>query len=174
MNQINNRAGRSSEERKRVFPKEISSGLIIFKRGRKGLRYLLLYHGHGYWNFPKGKIEKEERSFEAAVRETTEETGLSGADLKIDKNFKAYERFTFYRNRRKIYKLVILYLAETEKDEIKVSSEHEGYGWFAFSEARKLLLKYQENLKILTRAHFYLKQKHSSPKATSGIEAKRN
>lgn len=143
-------------DKKEPLPKEISSGIIIFKRTPEGLRYLLLYHGHGYWNFPKGKLEREERSLEAAIRETAEETGLHERDLKLVRNFKAYEHFTFYRNKRKIFKIVILYLARTEKSQITVSSEHEGYGWFAFAEAKKLLARYPENLKILTRVHGFL------------------
>jgi len=137
---------------------EIASGLIIFRRNREGLKFLLLYHGNGYWNFPKGKLEKEERSFRAALREVREETGLAERDLKIVRNFKAYERFSFRRNRQKIFKIVILYLAETDKHRIRISDEHSGYGWFSFSESRKLLAKYKENLMIVSNAYAFLEK----------------
>ena len=54
------------------FKKEISAGFVVFRKTEEGLKFLLLYHGHNYWNFPKGKIESEERSLEAAFRETKE------------------------------------------------------------------------------------------------------
>jgi len=37
--------------------REISAGIIIYRRTLKGPKFLLLYHGNNYWNFPKGKIE---------------------------------------------------------------------------------------------------------------------
>ena len=68
--------------------KEISAGIIIYRKTEDGLKFLLLYHGRGYWNFPKGKIESEERSFQTALREIKEETGLSRDDLKLNQHFK--------------------------------------------------------------------------------------
>ncbi|MBI3114736.1 MAG: NUDIX domain-containing protein, partial [Candidatus Harrisonbacteria bacterium] len=47
--------------------KTVSAGIIIFRRTKEGLKYLLLYVGRGYWNFPKGKIEKAERSWQTAL-----------------------------------------------------------------------------------------------------------
>jgi len=143
------------------FPqnKEIASGLIIFRRDREGLRFLLLYHGNGYWNFPKGKIEPAEKSFAAALREVREETGLRSTDLRLVKNYKTYERFCFYRHRRKISKTVILYLAETKVRLIKISDEHVGYAWFSFSETKKILAKYKENLNIINNVHLFLKKR---------------
>ena len=63
--------------------KEISAGIIIYRKTLEGVKFLLLYHGGGYWNFPKGKIEAEEKSFQAALREIREETGLIKQDLKF-------------------------------------------------------------------------------------------
>ena len=115
------------------MPKEISAGIIIYHKTREGIKFLLLYHGGSYWNFPKGKIEKEEKSFQAALREIREETGLGQGDLKFKSNFKVYEKFTFWRrivNKNvKVFKIVIFYLAETKNPIIKISKEHNGYGW---------------------------------------------
>lgn len=38
---------------------------------------ILLIHRRGYWDLPKGKIEKNETVSEAAIREVEEETGLT-------------------------------------------------------------------------------------------------
>src|SRR3989344_4705919 len=85
------------------FKKEISAGFIVFRRTPEGVKFLLLYHGHNYWNFPKGKIESEERSLEAAFRETKEESGLGRHDLRLMNNFKVYQKFSFRRRSDKHY-----------------------------------------------------------------------
>ena len=56
--------------------KVISAGIIIFRKVKGDCKFLLLYHGHNYWNFPKGKLEATERSWQAALREVREDTGL--------------------------------------------------------------------------------------------------
>lgn len=138
--------------------KIISAGIIIFRKTREGYKFLLLYHGRNYWNFPKGKLEESEKSWQAALREVKEETGLKQTELKFIENFKAYERFMLTRGKEKAFKIVILYLAETHQPNITVSFEHEGYAWFTFAEARKVLAHYPDNIKILTTAYDFLKK----------------
>lgn len=136
--------------------REISAGIIIYRKTREGLKFLLVYHGGGYWNFPKGKIEQEEKSFQAAVREVKEEVGLRLSDLKFERNFKVYERYIFRRKSQKIFKIVIFYLAETKRTQIKLSYEHSGYAWFTYKEASKILRKYKDSQKVLTQARGFL------------------
>ncbi len=142
--------------------REISAGIIVYRKTREGLKFLILYHGRNYWNFPKGKIESEiqEKSFPAALREVREETGLSRSDLRFNQYFKTYEKFTFWRRlgneNIKVFKIVIFYLAETKKSVVRVSKEHEGYGWFTYKEAMKILSKYKDTQKILTQANEFL------------------
>lgn len=147
----------------------ISAGIIVFRRAKDGIKFLILYHGRNYWNFPKGRLEKSERSYQAALREVQEETGLKPADLKIVGNFKAFERFFYRRGKERIFKVVILYLAETRQVNVAVSHEHEGYGWFSFSEAMKVLSKHKDSQKILQQAYSHIgkglrKQKNPRPK----------
>ncbi|MDO8443041.1 MAG: NUDIX domain-containing protein [bacterium] len=142
--------------------REISAGIIIYKRlkdrdDKIETKYLLLYQGRGYWNFPKGKLESNERSFEAAIRETGEETGILPMNLRMDRNFKEPDRYVFQHEGNKVYKLVLFYLAETNKPEIKLSKEHEGYGWFLFRDAIKLL-KHPNSQFILKKANEHLKK----------------
>lgn len=141
--------------------REISAGIIIYRKTKEGLKFLLLYHGGGYWNFPKGKIEAEEKSFQAALRETKEETGLGNGDIIIDQRFKAYEKFVFWRGhgakKQKVFKVVIFYLAEAKKPQIGISYEHDGYGWFTYKEAMKILLKYKDSQRVLKQANDLLK-----------------
>jgi len=139
--------------------REISAGIIVYRRSPEGPKFLILYHGHGYWNFAKGKIESEERAFAAAFRETREETGISSHDLRLENNFKAYERFTFRRDGQPVFKVVIFYLAETKSATVKLSDEHEGYGWFAFRDAKRILGRYRDSQRVLQQSYDFLRQK---------------
>ena len=144
--------------------REISAGIIAYRTTAEGPRFLILYHGHGNWNFPKGKIANEEKSFQTAVREMREETGLTRNDLRFNENFKTSENFTFWRNKEKIYKTIVLYLAETtsqrirlpEKREDEEGERHEGYGWFTYKEALKILTK-EDSQRVLKQAYAFLR-----------------
>jgi bis(5'-nucleosidyl)-tetraphosphatase len=136
--------------------KVVSAGIIVFRKTTEGIKFLVLYHGGDYWNFPKGKLEAEERSWQAAFREVREETGLKQNELKLITDFKEYEKFYFKRGNEKIFKVVILYLAETKQAQITLSNEHEGYGWFTFAQAKKMLARHKDNLRILNQAYSYL------------------
>lgn len=143
--------------------REISAGIIIYKRlkdrdGKIDTKYLLLYHGRGYWNFPKGKLEQDERSFEAALRETAEEAGILPRNLRMERNFKESDRYIYQREGNKIFKIVVFYLAQTNQPEIKLSPEHDGYGWFLYKDAVKLL-KHHNSKFILKKANDYLTRK---------------
>lgn len=136
--------------------KEIAAGVIVVRKTTEGPKFLLLYHRGQYWNFPKGHIEKEERSLDAAIRETCEETGLKKKDLRVLRGFREYERFYFKKGRETIFKVVIMYLAETRKSRIRISYEHQGYAWFLYREARQILARYKENQKILEDAYRFI------------------
>lgn len=146
--------------------KVISAGIIIFRKTREGFKFLLLYHGRNYWNFAKGKLEASERSWQAAFREVQEETGLKPSELHQMRDFKTYERFMM-GGKNGVFKVVILYLAETRQPRVTVSHEHEGYGWFTFSEAKYVLSKYPENVRILTTAHDFLRKNQPRPKSAA-------
>lgn len=119
-----------------------------------------MYHRGAYWNFPKGKIEKEERSFEAALRETREETGLTSRDLRVMRDFKTREQFAFRRSSQKVFKVVIFYLAETRNAQVRISDRsHQGYGWFPYREASRILGKYEESQKVLKEANDFISGK---------------
>lgn len=137
--------------------REISAGIIIYRKTPEGPVFLLLYHGHGYWNFPKGKIESEEKALQAALREVREETGLRHNDIFLNRAFRAHERFVFHRQKEKVFKIVIFYLAETKQARITVSDEHTGYGWFAYRDALKILGKYKDSQRVLIQATRFIR-----------------
>jgi DNA polymerase len=139
------------------------AGFVIFRRTEKGIKFLLLYKGGTYWNFPKGHFESGETGLEAALRETYEETGLKKSDLKIIPEFRAYEKFSFPSGNQMIYKNLILYLAETNKEEIKIAPrEHFGFGWFLYRDAVKTIgKKYSGVKKVLKQAENFIKKYYS-------------
>ncbi len=147
-----------------MFMREISAGLIIYKRekdrdGKTQVKYLLLYHGRGYWNFPKGKLEKDERGYQAALREVEEETGIAPRFLRVEKNFRLTDKYIYQREGQKIFKIVIFFLAQALQSQVKLSYEHEGYGWFLHKDAQNLL-KHQNIRTILKRANDFLRRKN--------------
>ncbi len=159
----------------------ISAGAVIFRREpritahgsvrgeRDGeLKFLLLYYGRNYWNFPKGKLEEGERAPQAFLREVEEETGLKPADLHILSGFRTTERFTFVdhdsraaqrrgKERPLVFKVVIYYLVEAKKREVTISNEHEGFGWFTYHEALRIA-KYKNTQGILKQAHEFIQK----------------
>ena len=142
-----------------------SAGIIIYRQTLEGPKFLLLYHGHNYWNFPKGKMEENERVIQTALREVQEETGLKNAEIKLKKNFKNKERFSFKDrvNKDQIFKVVTFYLAETKQPVIKISKEHQGYGWFLYPEAKRILNRYKNTQDIITKAFNLIKKEGGVP-----------
>lgn len=149
--------------------KEISAGIIIYKRekdvdGKTETKYLLLYHGRGYWNFPKGKLEKGERSYQTAFREVSEETGISPRSLRLEKNFKLADKYIFQRGGEKRYKIVLFYLAKASSSYVRLSLKHtgqpiDGYGWFLHQEAQRYL-KHGNLKSILKKAHEHIRSRY--------------
>jgi len=139
------------------------AGFVVFRRTEEGIKFLLLYKGGTYWNFPKGHFESGETGLETALRETYEETGLKKSDLKIIPEFRAYEKFSFPSGNQMIYKNLILYLAETNKEEIKIAPrEHFGFGWFLYRDAVKTIgKKYSGVKKVLKQAENFIKKYYS-------------
>lgn len=150
--------------------KEVSAGIIIYRKTKEGPRFLILYHGGRYWNFPKGKLSEGEKSFRAALREVWEETGIGERDLRFKDWFRIQDHFMFTRDKQKIFKTVTYYLAETattrvrlqEVDEEKSGERAYGYGWFTYQEALRVLM--HRNLRsILKRAYNVILQRKSLP-----------
>lgn len=56
---------------------ETSAGGVVFRRGEGGMVVLLIKDAYNNWGFPKGHLEEGEAADAAALREITEETGLT-------------------------------------------------------------------------------------------------
>jgi 8-oxo-dGTP pyrophosphatase MutT (NUDIX family) len=143
----------------------ISAGAVIFRRDHDGMvRFLLLYHGGGYWNFPKGKLEAGERATTAFLREVEEETGIRRNELRLISGFRETDRYVLRERkgpshrdepRGQALKIVIYYLVETRKREIAISHEHDGFGWFVYRDAVRMA-RYKNTQEILKRVHEFI------------------
>ena len=140
------------------MPLEKSAGAIVFYRGEKGIEYLFLHHRWGHLDFPKGNIEKGENILKTVRREIEEETGLKKIDLIPE--FKEYVKYFYSLKGKTIFKIVIFFLAETKKKEVKISPEHVGFKWLSYQEALKEL-SFKNAKDILKKAHEFLSEKSS-------------
>lgn len=135
--------------------REFSAGCVVYKKSSKGTVFLLGKHsGYHKWVLAKGLIEKDEKGWQTAVRETKEEMGVKTrlvskkpiyqvqyvyyADLK--NNHPCLRRVAKYQEsggkRTKIFKTVDFYLAEYVSGDVKNHGwEMEEAGWFSFKEA---------------------------------------
>jgi len=154
---------RSPSARKKI----VSAGFVVYRKTKEGNKFLLLYRGRNTWDMPRGKMEEDERSLQTAFREVREETGLSRKDLRMQRNFKEFEKFPFDRGKEKMFKVVIFYLAETDKEMIKVSEEHDGYAWFSLNDARKHIARFKVRAGILRKAWDYIKKDTEKSKSQS-------
>jgi bis(5'-nucleosidyl)-tetraphosphatase len=107
-----------------------AAGAVVFRRGERGIRLLLL-RAYKNWDFPKGMVEPGESELDAARREVEEETGLADLDYPFGDEHK--ETVPYSGN-----KVARYYLAQADAEKI-VLSEHHEYRWVSFDEAEALL-----------------------------------
>ena len=133
--------------------KETSAGIIIYRKENTKKLFLLLHYPSGHWDFVKGKMEKNETTYETAIRETKEETGIT--DIEFVENFEEQVGYDFKYQGELVQKKVVFFLAETKTKEIIISHEHSGYTWMdynlsmekvTFDNAKTVLTKAQKLL----------------------------
>ncbi len=103
--------------------------ILLLQRSKKGFN-------PEKWDLPGGHLEKGETIKEAVMREVSEETGLEievGEILEIAEFSKDSEQF-------KDEKRGLRFLAYLkQEDKVKISSEHQNYGWFTLDQALEKL-----------------------------------
>ncbi len=126
------------------MPVERSAGAVIFRKTKKGIDFLLIQHPDledkkkgikkpGHWDFPKGHIEKGEKTEDTAKREVEEETGLRRIEIIPD--FKETMRYFVKIGEEKRLKFVAFFLAETKEKKVTISWEHQDFAWLSYKEA---------------------------------------
>ena len=133
----------------KYMPVERSAGIIVFRNTPKGRRFLVIRShrkkpqigkkkfSKEHWDFPKGRLEKREKGIEAARREAKEEVGIKKIELLPD--FKETVQYFTWREGRPILKFVAMFLGRTQTFKVKLSWEHDKYGWLAYKDASKMI-----------------------------------
>lgn len=129
--------------------KQLSSGFLI----RSGNKFLLCRSGGSEkWTIPKGHVEEEETTLEAAYRETREETGLDLQKLTFVDVWKHFSHMYSLRN-----KDVVVFFAD-DKTGMLIDEqlfcecgpgelpEIDGYKWVSYKEAKILVTRSQQEL----------------------------
>jgi bis(5'-nucleosidyl)-tetraphosphatase len=128
--------------------KQFSAGIIVYRLDQNNTRlYLLLQYPGKYWDFPKGKLEMNEKWVDAALRETKEETGLD--DIVIEENFEHQYSYVFNDFKgNKIEKTVVFFIGQTkENSQVTLSYEHIDYLWLGYHQAKMQI--YFESVRFL-------------------------
>ncbi|MEM3400274.1 MAG: NUDIX domain-containing protein [Candidatus Micrarchaeia archaeon] len=128
---------------------ERSAGIIVYNIDDCVVSYLLLHYGAGHWDFPKGHIEENEDEKSAAIRETSEETGISNLEF-VD--FREKLSYWYWKGKERSFKEVVFFLARTGTKEVRLSHEHIGYIWLPYESALKKLT-YDTAKEMLKKAY---------------------
>lgn len=132
---------------------ETSAGVVIFRRENSKILFLLLNYPSGHWDFVKGKMEEGETTYQTAIRETREETGIT--DIVFLDDFEEWIKYNFQYHGELVNKKVVFFLAETKTEQVIISHEHLDYIWAdyetamektTFDNAKSILTKSKELL----------------------------
>jgi len=127
---------------------EKSCGVIILS----GDDYLVLQHGKGHWDFPKGHIMPGETEQETAKREVLEETGIK---IRL---FDGFKEETKYFTKPGVMKTVIWFVGFTEVKKVKMQEkEIIDYKWLPYDDALKQLT-FANAKQLLQKAHEFLQK----------------
>lgn len=113
---------------------EFSAGIIPFTFRDGELQILTVKARTEDWEFPKGGVEGSEELQQTALREATEELGVS--DIRLVDSFSTEYSYSFYWEGDPVDKTVHLYLGEVfEPNSIALSKEHSAYKWLSVDAA---------------------------------------
>ena len=123
---------------------EVSAGIILFN-DNESRKFLLLNYPSKHWDFVKGKMENGETTYETALRETKEETGIS--DVEFLDGFEEEIEYYFRAENQDIHKKVIFFLGKTKTLDIILSHEHLDFIWLDYDNAlNKITYENAKNL----------------------------
>lgn len=132
--------------------REKSCGIIVFTRIGGVIKYVIIKSINGVYGFPKGHIEKNETEIQTALREVSEEVGLS--PIIID-GFK--EIVEYYIPFIDVQKEVIYFLGEYKDQNIVFQREELiSAELMTFNEAIEVFT-HENNKELLKKADLFIK-----------------
>jgi phosphoribosylformimino-5-aminoimidazole carboxamide ribotide isomerase len=100
-----------------------SAGIVPYRHGANGLEFLLLFNlFFEQWQFPRGGVNNGESDKACALREFTEETGLSVK--KFHEDCAVMLTYTASIRNYEIERTVVYYVAEVSSSEIRLGHEN--------------------------------------------------
>jgi len=131
---------------------ETSAGGVVFRIDEGHPLYLLIRDSYQNWGFPKGHLEDGELAEAAAVREVSEETGLS--DLSVRGTIDTIDWFFRFRGQL-IHKVCHFFLIQTRESSTspqraegitacRWTRYEDAYGLVSYANAREVLRRAQE------------------------------
>lgn len=133
--------------------REISAGgVVVF-----GNTILLLKKYNGDWVLPKGRLERNEKLYQAAVREVHEESGVKAELIKYIGEIKYHYEYGWV-NKEKVFKTVHWFLMKSKNMEC-VPLRKEGFIEAKYIHLRRAseIAKYEDEKKVIKRAEVELK-----------------
>ncbi|MEW6523514.1 MAG: NUDIX hydrolase [Bacillota bacterium] len=115
--------------------REVSSGGVVFRKNAQNVEILMILDAYGRWTLPKGLVEAGETPEEAALREITEETGITGA---VRQTLTPVHYHYRDRQGQLVSKTVHYFLVEAHRDTLQPQlSEIQEAAWMALDEAAR-------------------------------------
>jgi len=133
-----------------------SAGFIIVRR-TDALRFLILKHD-GRLDFPKGLINEGEVPKVTALRELEEETGIKPSEVRIIDGFSRSVNYFYKWGEGTVHKEVIYFLAETDREDVRISDEHDSYAWMTGKEVASYV-HYRDLRESIAEAESFLSSK---------------
>jgi 8-oxo-dGTP pyrophosphatase MutT (NUDIX family) len=130
--------------------REVSAGGVVYRLDGGRPLFLLIRDSYRNWGFPKGHLEKRELPEAAALREVSEETGLT--DLVVRAELATIDWHFRFRGKL-IHKICHFFLMESEKA-VTSPQREEGITackWVPIDEALALI-SYANAREVLQRA----------------------
>lgn len=134
------------------LPVVVAAGGMVYNSKQQ----ILFIKRNNRWDLPKGRVEKNERLEDAAVREVEEETGVK--DIELGK-FITKTYHVFKRNKK--WKLKVTYWYEMHSDyqgKLKPQKEEgiKKVKWKNFEQSQRALKNTYENVKLLFPKEYLL------------------
>jgi len=131
--------------------RDYSTGIIIYFKFPKKIKYLLLKHRQGHWAFCKGHKDTGETKMETALRELREETGITKIRF-LRKSVLIRENYRI-KNKEIIRKSVDFFIAEALRKKVKIDkSEILNYKWCSYKMSLRQIT-FSEAISTLKKAN---------------------
>ena len=135
---------------------EKSCGAIVYTKDDGSIQYVIIRSKEGFYGFPKGHMEENETEAETALREVTEEVGLS---VTLIPDFRTEDMHTFNRNGETRLKHIVYFLGEYSM-QTPIAQETELNGVYLMSfETAISSFQFESSKRLLTEVHNFLMQR---------------